>query len=285
MGFSERFGYKKTRVEIQNKDIDIALRNGLWSCLKLGILDRLENYNYYAKDQKPYQFKENLANGLWLNFFKLPIDTRPFRLEDLVKKLRSWFFGCEWNEVYDLIEFVISVHGNSEQIDIFVEKANNILKRELSGYRIVSSVVTPITSESDLTEIKKASENPIQEIREHLGRALELLSDRKNPDYRNSIKESISAVETLCRKITRNDKATLGDALNRIQKSGKVKFHRALQSAYSSLYGYTNDADGIRHSLMEETDLDIEDALFMLTSCSAFTNYLVEKVLKSGLKL
>jgi hypothetical protein len=36
------------------------------------------------------------------------------------------------------------------------------------------------------------------------------MTDREQPDYRNSIKESISAIESLCRKITGNDKGTLG---------------------------------------------------------------------------
>lgn len=109
-----------------------------------------------------------------------------------------------------------------------------------------------------------------------------MLSDRKNPDYRNSIKESISAVETICRRISENPNATLGDALNELVKGGKIKFHGALLNAFKSLYGYTNDADGIRHSLMEEESLDQEDAIFMLTSCSSFVNYLTVKTLKSG---
>jgi hypothetical protein len=34
-------------------------------------------------------------------------------------------------------------------------------------------------------------------VSEHLNTAIGFLSDRKNPHYRNSIKESISAVESL----------------------------------------------------------------------------------------
>jgi len=44
-----------------------------------------------------------------------------------------------------------------------------------------------------------------------LSRALELLSDRKQPDYRNSIKESISAVEATCQVFASKSRATLGD--------------------------------------------------------------------------
>jgi hypothetical protein len=50
-----------------------------------------------------------------------------------------------------------------------------------------------------------------------------------------------------------------------------------LLKAFSSLYGYRNDADGIRHALLEESNLEKEDATFMLVVCSAFIGYLYEK--------
>ncbi|MFH1639453.1 MAG: hypothetical protein ABIB93_03970 [Chloroflexota bacterium] len=111
------------------------------------------------------------------------------------------------------------------------------------------------------------------------------LSDKTSPDYRNSIKESISAVEAICRAITGNDKATLGEALKIIQEQGKLNLHTALKQAFSNLYGYTSDAEGIRHALLDEPNLNSEDALFMLVSCSAFINYLGSKASKTGIQL
>ncbi len=142
-----------------------------------------------------------------------------------------------------------------------------------------------ITSEEEISEIEEAlkKSGPLSNVHEHLKRALELLADRKSPDYRNSIKESISAVEALCKLITGDKSATLGKALEKME--GKIKLHPALKKAFISLYGYTSDADGIRHALLEESNLDFEDAKFMLIVCPAFINYLVEKVSKSGIKI
>lgn len=100
------------------------------------------------------------------------------------------------------------------------------------------------------------------------------MNNRETPDYRNSIKESISAVESLAKVLSGSDKATLGEALKEIEKNGKL--HSALKSAFSSLYGYTNDAEGIRHALLDESSLTKADARFMLVSCSSFVNYLIE---------
>ena len=78
---------------------------------------------------------------------------------------------------------------------------------------------------------------------------------------------------------------TLGDALTIIEKSGKISFHGAEKSGFSKLYGWTNDADGIRHGMMDSKNLQQEDARFMLIACSAFVNYLKVKTDRAGIKI
>ena len=50
-----------------------------------------------------------------------------------------------------------------------------------------------------------------------------------------------------------------------------------MESAFSSLYGYTSDEHGIRHGSIDFTNAPSEDAKFMLVACAAFVNYLLEK--------
>ncbi len=100
------------------------------------------------------------------------------------------------------------------------------------------------------------------------------MSSRTNPDYRNSIKESISAVESLALQIAKDNSGTLGAILKRFEASKKL--HPALKTAFSSLYGYTSDANGIRHALLEEPNLSKADARFMLICCSAFIHYAID---------
>ncbi len=61
--------------------------------------------------------------------------------------------------------------------------------------------------------------------------------------------------------------------------------HPQLKAAFQSLYTYTNDADGIRHALKDAPDVALEDATFMLVTCSAFINYMIEKARKAGIAL
>jgi hypothetical protein len=152
-----------------------------------------------------------------------------------------------------------------------------------SGYRFVGTQLIPITNGQELASVQDALEPSAQlnPVSEHIRAAVEPFSDRKNPDYRNSIKESISAVEAICKIVTGEENATLGQALKKLESKG-ITLHEALKKSFSSLYGYTNDADGIRHALLDESTLDFDDAEFMLVSCSAFVNYLTAKAAKAG---
>jgi hypothetical protein len=158
-----------------------------------------------------------------------------------------------------------------------VESLNSILERELAGYRLIGHTVVDITDELEIEMLHEVlSDTRFEGVNAHLERALDLLSDKKNPDYRNSIKESISAVESLARVITRNEKATLDDALKQLEKSKKL--HPALKKGFSSLYGYTSDEQGVRHAMLAEPNLSAADAKFFLLSCTSFVNYLKSKM-------
>lgn len=75
---------------------------------------------------------------------------------------------------------------------------------------------------------------------------------------------------------TNGKKATLGNTLRMLESKG-IKLHKVLQSAMSGLYGYTFDEGGIRHGSIDFAGASSEDAKYMLLSCSAFVNYLIEK--------
>lgn len=70
----------------------------------------------------------------------------------------------------------------------------------------------PITDEIEQTAIESALNSEFQEIQQHFKKATGLLADRTTPDYQNSIKESITAIERMC-SIILGKSATLGDAL------------------------------------------------------------------------
>jgi hypothetical protein len=159
------------------------------------------------------------------------------------------------------------------------------LERESSAFRFVSGRITQVTSKLEIGEVEQAIASPLQTVNTHLESALQHLSDKKNPNYRNSIKESISAVEALCKKITGKKKATLGDALDQIAENSNIKLAQSFRQGLDKIYGYSSSSDGIRHALSDESNLKYEDAKFMLVLCSAFINYLISKTDAAGINL
>jgi hypothetical protein len=104
---------------------------------------------------------------------------------------------------------------------------------------------------------------------------------KPTPDYRNSIKESISAIESLAKQITNEESGGLDKALSKLDSV--VYFHKAFKAGLLSLYGYTSDEDGIRHAILEEPTVGFDEAKFMLISCSALVNFMISKANKGGL--
>ncbi|MCF8464871.1 MAG: hypothetical protein K9G41_08520 [Flavobacteriales bacterium] len=279
MRFSQKIGKKSVRESIQIESIDQVLENRLWNNFLIDFMKQLSSYRSYsggASDQ------ENACQTIWEEFYEERADEIPSRSGDVyvdgvIRHVKTWFFEAAWYEKYDFIEF-ISLLGSEVYRTEFTEKCNRTLKNESAGYRIIDHSIVQITSEVEISAIEEAiySSSKMKSVEIHLRTALEFLSNRESPDYRNSIKESISAVESFCSIMTGNDKATLGEALSQIEKTHNL--HGALKKAFSSLYGYTSDSGGIRHSLLEDDiSVSMEEAKFMLVSCSAFINYLNSK--------
>lgn len=136
----------------------------------------------------------------------------------------------------------------------------------------------PITSEEEIELIESALTNQeiYSPVKTHLKAAVHHLSNFENPDYRNSIKESISAVESYCSIITGVKKSSLDTGLAYLEKNHNLS--PSLKSAFLKLYGYASGNNGIRHALLEEPNINQEDANYMLVICSAFINYLTAKI-------
>nr|WP_045737671.1 hypothetical protein [Xanthomonas sp. MUS 060] len=272
--FSERLGFKEPRTLAQVEEMDAALRNGLWNVLYSTFFDTAHNDGH-----------EHVSRLIWQLYFKKPIDSRPsergmfdgqYRAD--FDEVRACFFGWEWNEVYDFVEFMVGLSrklGLTKDPSRFIKMLKYVLETECSGYRLLGDIFVPIVDPHELDEVNKALSDSFSESQKHIASALQLMADRNNPDYRNSIKESICAVEAAARIVSGKPDATLGDALKHLERSGAL--HAALKGAFSQLYGYTSDADGIRHALMGESNITQADARYFLMTCSAFVNLLKTK--------
>jgi hypothetical protein len=274
--FSDRIGKRQISDSIQLESMNIELRNGLWNIFETLVFRPLLNGHYDSIKNTPYG---DLFDTIWFSHFKEPLDQIPYNKYTLKEIFRNRYFKWDYLDVYDFFDFLLQSNALPFDKEEFIRAINFILERELSGYRVINEVLAPITNEIELKEIQNAVDNTESKkyigANIHIEEALRKLSAKNNPDYRNSIKESISAVESICRVIAKKPKVELGAALKELKKT--IPIHGALEQGFMKIYGYTSDGDGIRHSLMEESNLEQEDALFMLVASSAFINYLIAK--------
>jgi len=272
MWFSQRYGHKPIRTKLQIEEMDNELRAGLWNMI-------YASYNWDSMRDFYSVYYDEFFKDIMADFFKKPVIGR-LNPDDVFKFFSKWFIDkASWDEIYSFIEFLLSISRddvlNSGEFQELSDGINKILEQEISGYRLVNGKFVPITNEVEIEEIEQAQlpKNRWKTVSEHISTAVDQAFRRKKPDYRNAIKEAISAVESACRIITGNNKATLGQALKTLEKAG-VKLHPAYQEGFSRLYGYTSDEDGIRHGGIDMAQVSFEDAKFMIVACSAFVNYL-----------
>ncbi len=278
--FSERHGYKQPKP-MQRGEIDADLRNDLW-----GVFFRCFP-RFQAREDLLCRPHEMYAQ-IWTEFLHRPADQ--FRTyDDRVDFVKNIFVSESWHVVFHLLEFClqkVSVLGDYEaevnaittskipraNLGSFEQQCNRALEGGNSAYRIIAGLVTEITSKEEIQTIDRAINVPFAGAKEHIYQAHALLAARENPDYRNSIKESISAVESLAKTVTGEKQGTLG------QLTDRLNLHPAFSEGLAKLYGFTSDADGIRHGgAGKPLAADQNTARFMLVICSAFVNYIISR--------
>ena len=264
--FSERKGLRPVSETIQIDSMTMELRNSLWNALD-SVFWSKPFFVRSPHGRTPYI--KQFSRILWSDYFKAAVDSCPADGTEILRSIRQYFFACEWNEVYDFLEFIVSRFDEPRLANLL----NVSLERELAGYRFVAEHLIDVTNQEEIKMIEEAAtDSKFAGVSAHIKCAMENYADRENPNYRNSIKESISAVESIARVVSGRKKATLSDALKAIDESGKL--HPALKNGFLNLYGYTSDEQGIRHAMLNEPNLTAADARYFLVSCSSFVNYL-----------
>jgi AbiJ N-terminal domain 4 len=277
--FSERHGYKDVRTVVQRESLDDATRLELWNLL--AVLPR--EFGKLYRDPTEHSILE----AMWLWYFNKARDEMPYD-STVWKMLKEAVLTREWNAVFDLLELFmkqwdrLQTSGTEDLKGAFLKALNARFESELVGYRFLGLEIAPVDSNAESEAIVAAmtDSESIAGARHALDRAVELLADRQTPDYPNSIKESISAVEAVVKKVT--GEGTLGAGLRKLEDAG-LRLHPALREAWSKMYGWTSDDAGIRHAGIDAASADQALAKYALVTCSAFVSYLIEEGRKVNL--
>ena len=274
LSFSQAQGYKKLPEPLKLGELPTEARIQIWNSLYawLEAYKKQDIFPLYMPDpwssvlQRVHSVQDNNTADDWNNRFK-----------SACKYLRSRIEQEKFNEVFDLIQFIMR---DPQCPKDFVEDMSVVFRNCRLAYAIdpgppatIFPAVTAEEGEAVAASLQTLDDAGLQGSASHLRKSAECIN---RGDWAGSIRESIHAVESVARRLNPRA-ATLAPALKSLEAQGAL--HPALKSAFSKLYGYTSDEQGIRHAHLsaDQANVGMDEALFMFGACASFASYLWRK--------
>ncbi len=224
----------------------------------------------------------------WDLIIYLRLNTEP---EDGNYFIYQFLNGCDWFHFYDFVEFVAiklqefesNLEANSWKREKIGERGFNAYKNSVNRLFVSANVGWRMNEQGRLRrESTKALDGKLQAIqnqlndeyepaREHYRKAIRYLNERPL-DVENSIKETISAIESIGRIIYPSTN-TLGDVVKELRKTSLMPSH--LVAVIEKFYAYACSEPAVRHGSPVSSRVLLEDAEFTLHLGAALIRYLV----------
>lgn len=206
-----------------------------------------------------------------------------------IEVLRNLVMNISWYRFYDTVEIVAERIIDIDDADSFTQSRKN----ESFSFSAYRQRVNELFSEYNVDWKMNESgqlELPLPPFLEDKAKSTEeRLADQFAParmhfrkargfalgshrDAENSIKESISAIESIC-KTFYPDASTLGDALKMMRKDGSVS--SMLITIVEKFYAYANAEPAVRHGSNKDSVVLEHDAELALHFAAAFIRTLI----------
>jgi len=268
--FSQREGFSPLPAQLKLGEVSNEFR-------------RLIDY-YVGLEVERVTFSGNIrgewvrvAQDFHVHFCKRNANEFHSRASMLRVEVESITEKARFEVLFDFVEFFLRHPRCSDELR---EDLASAFKTARAAYRVVDNQVVAIGTDEQAAAYEAAvqatEDTGAKAARQHLVAAGSAL---RHDDWAGSIRESIHAVEAMVRMIAPDEK-TLGPALSELEKRGHL--HAGLKKAFTVLYGYSSDEEGVRHALVfnENPKVDEADALFMLGACASFVSYLIARTVE-----
>ena len=221
--------------------------------------------------------------ALHIDFRGRPFDEFISTLARFVEEYKGRFLATEpFNRIFDILEMIMRRRECPSPFINDIAAAFEDCRLAYVVDRGFPVMILPAATPEEGAAIRNALEDVraagLPAAESHLRESGRLINAG---DWAGSVRESINAVESVARRIE-PEAQTLGSAL---KKMGGL--HPALKEAFSSLYGYTSDEQGIRHARLDEaaSPAQQDEAVFMLGACASFVSYMLRKHRQSSRRL
>lgn len=192
--------------------------------------------------------------------------------QDFIKDKAVWadtlLSGLEWDKAFDFCERLYShlaqetgYHNEtdrwvvstprSEVQEYIAKELQNIFLEEHLAFEFSGGKVRRRGRRNTVDQISRAElvlgDPRLSRALMHFNKALRYFRNVSQPDYENSVKEAVCAVEAAGRALFQSGGSTLGDVVKSITGSESGQVPKTIAKTFDGLYGYRNSGEGVGH--------------------------------------
>lgn len=269
--FSQAHGYEEIPQQLKLEELSNLARMKVWNVL----------FACFGHEAPEYisgnSSRLDILRDIHMNLDNLPLDR--WNYSHAMERLRRTVMAQPFNKVFDLVQFIL----RHPQCPGLVNEMKEAFEEGMVAY-VIDDNGPPTIFPASTAEEGKSLIRSLRTLQQAgLGTAAGLFrkaaTDINREDWTGSIRNSISALESVARKLNPQAK-TFGDALREIRRNSSSLWPSQLVQAMQNIWNYTNQKNtGIRHGSPSSTDTSVgqEEALFMLGVCASIASYLRRK--------
>ena len=274
--FSQAYGYEELPQPLKLEEISDRARTKLWNILFEFVWSESIYHEPYHDERYVNGIWRNILNFIHLDHYGYALDELNYSMDDFIG-YKLHFMDDKFNELFDFLLAVMRHPGCPQE---YIQAVATAFRESRLAYVVDTSnpvTIYPSTTREEGEAILEATAElgsaGLSGAVNHLRKAADCINQGDPP---GAVRESIHAVESTARTFDPSAK-TLEPALRSLEEAGGL--HPALKRAFSNLYGFTSDEQGIRHALIDSPQANVgqDEAVFMLGACASFSSYLARK--------
>ena len=273
--FSQRERYQPVPTRLGLEELPRRARERIWDVVYKYTLGRMDEFGNWDTRQE----WESILESLNTEHYELTLEhSDALGISENIQSCKHTIHDAPFYEVLDLLERIMRHPSCPDGVCKDIACAFAQARVAYIVLQVGQPTIVPAVSEEEGEAITGAVQD--MEVagfawaRSHLYKAVEYL---KEGEWSDSVRESSHALEAVCKKLSPGSGNSLSASLNDLGST--VSIHPALLAAFTKLYGYASNEQGIRHSSGDgHENVGLEEAAFMLSACAASCSYLWRKV-------
>jgi hypothetical protein len=183
--------------------------------------------------------------------------------------------GHTWNDEFQLTKPKVEVQA------FIAEEMQRLFEEEGLAFEFTDGLVRRRGRKHTVDVTTRAQvvlgDSRLAGARKHYDKALSFFRNPTKPDYENSVKEAVCAVEAAGKSLFPvANAATLGDFAKWLASTKDIRVPKALIQTITGIYAYRSGGDGVGHGGSAGGAATAEVAEYVLAVCASQIIYLVD---------